>query len=69
MKKVRIGHATAYARDRFTHATDLVSRGNINYICFETMSEVTMSSTKVANYGKKNPILYWIIAATLRFLF
>jgi hypothetical protein len=55
MKKVRIGHATAYARDRFTHATDLISRGNINYICFETMSEVTMSSTKVASFGKKNP--------------
>lgn len=58
MKKVRIGHATAYARDRFTHATDLVSRGNINYICFETMSEVTMSSTKVANFGKENPRLF-----------
>lgn len=58
MKKVRIGHATAYARDRFTHATDLVSRGDINYICFETMSEVTMSSTKVNNFGKANPRLF-----------
>lgn len=54
MKKVRMGHATAYARDRFSHAKDLVSRGNIDYICFESMSEVTMSSTKVASFGKKD---------------
>lgn len=58
MKKVRLGHATAYARDRFTHATDLVARGDIDYICFESMSEVTMSSTKVASFGKKDPRLF-----------
>lgn len=58
MKKVRLGHATAYARDRFSHATDLVARGDIQYICFEAMSEVTMSTTKVASFGKKNPRLF-----------
>ena len=58
MKKIRIGHATAYARDRFTHAADLVSRGDIQYICFETMSEVTMSAAKVSNFGKENPRMF-----------
>jgi hypothetical protein len=39
MKSVRLGSATGWARDRFNHAEDLVKNGNLNYICFETMSE------------------------------
>lgn len=58
MKTVRLGSATGWARDRFNHAQDLVSNGNLNYICFETMSEITMSATLSNNADDKNAILY-----------
>lgn len=58
MKKIRLGSGTGYARDRFTHAQEMIDRGNVNYICFETMSEVTMSASKSANYGKTDAVLY-----------
>lgn len=47
-RKIRLGCATAWARDRFEPALDLVRRGNIDYLCFESMSEVTMSAHQVA---------------------
>jgi len=47
-RSVRLGSATAWSRDRFEPAHDLVERGRLNYICFETMSEVTMSAAQVA---------------------
>ena len=47
-RKVRIGSATGWARDRFEPAGDLVRRGNIDYLCFDSMSEVTMSAMQVA---------------------
>ncbi|MFW7341147.1 acyclic terpene utilization AtuA family protein [Pollutimonas sp. H1-120] len=47
-KKVRLGCATGWARDRFEPASDLVRDGNINYLCFDSMSEVTMSAAQVA---------------------
>lgn len=52
MKKVRLGAGTGWARDRFTHTADLIANGNIDYLCFETMSEITMSATQVKNFGK-----------------
>jgi hypothetical protein len=54
-RKVRLGCATAWARDRFEPAADLVARGNIDYLCFESMSEVTMSAHQVARSA--NPAL------------
>lgn len=55
LRKVRLGCATAWARDRFEPALDLVRRGNIDYLCFESMSEVTMSAHQVARSA--NPAL------------
>ena len=49
MKTVRLGAATGWARDRFNHAGDLVRNGRIDYLCFESMSEITMSATQVKN--------------------
>ena len=45
---VRLGCATAWARDRFEPALDLVMRGNLDYLCFDSMSEVTMSVAQAA---------------------
>ena len=47
-KVVRLGSATGWARDRFEPAADLVARGSIDYLCFDSMSEVTMSAAQVA---------------------
>ena len=57
-KKVRLGAAIGWARDRFTHAEDLVANGDINYLCFESMSEVTMSATQVKNVSGTDAIRY-----------
>lgn len=45
---VRLGCATGWARDRFEPATVLARHGRLDYLCFETMSEVTMSAAQVA---------------------
>jgi hypothetical protein len=47
-KAVRLGSATAWSRDRFEPASDLVARGRVDYLCFDSMSEVTMSAAQVA---------------------
>ena len=47
MKNKRLGSGTAWARDRFQLALDIVDRGNIDYLIFESMSEVTMSNAQV----------------------
>lgn len=47
-KKVRIGSASAWSRDRFEPAEDLIARGNIQYLGFDAMSEVTMSALQMA---------------------
>jgi hypothetical protein len=47
MKKIRLGSATGWARDRFEPASLLVRDGNVNYLCFDSMSEVTMSAAQV----------------------
>jgi len=48
MKRVRLGSATGWSRDRFEPALDLVQRGKLDYLCFDSMSEVTMSAAEVA---------------------
>ncbi|CAN5431056.1 DUF1446 domain-containing protein [soil metagenome] len=57
-KSIRIGSATAWSRDRFEPAADLVDRGDIDYLCFETMSEVTMSMAQVARMENASMPLY-----------
>lgn len=47
-KTVRLGSAAGWSRDRFEPATDLMNRGNVNYLCFDSMSEVTMSAAQVS---------------------
>lgn len=47
-KVIRLGCATGWARDRFEPAADLVARGQLDYLCFDSMSEVTMSAAQVA---------------------
>jgi hypothetical protein len=48
MKTITLGAATAWSRDRFEPALDLLVRGNVDYLCFDAMSEVTMSAAQVA---------------------
>ncbi len=47
-KAVRLGAATAWSRDRFEPALELVEKGKLDYLCFESMSEVTMSAAQAA---------------------
>jgi len=47
-KTVRLGSAAAWSRDRMEPAADLVARGNIQYLGFDAMSEVTMSMLQIA---------------------
>lgn len=56
MKKIRLGSATGWARDRFEPAMQLVNHGDINYLCFDSMSEVTMSAVQVQRM--ENPSTY-----------
>lgn len=57
-KSVRLGSATAWSRDRFEPAGDLIDRGNVDYLCFETMSEVTMSAAQAARLEDAAAPLY-----------
>ena len=47
-KTVRLGSASAWSRDRFEPAEELVARGKVNYLCFDSMSEITMSAAQVS---------------------
>lgn len=58
MKRVRLGSATGWARDRFEPALELVRQGNINYLCFDSMSEVTMSAAQVQRMEDKSTVPY-----------
>jgi hypothetical protein len=57
-RSIRIGSATAWSRDRFEPAQDLVDRGRLDYVCFESMSEVTMSAAQVARLDSDSAIAY-----------
>ena len=58
MKTVRLGCGAAWARDRFDHAPDLVARGRLDYLCFDSMSEVTMSAAQVARMENAATVPY-----------
>lgn len=49
---VRIASGAGWARDRFEPALDLAERGRIDYLCFDSMSEVTMSAAQVARMDR-----------------
>ena len=44
---MRIGCATAWSGDRFGPAHDLVERGRLDYLFFDSMSEATMSGAQI----------------------
>lgn len=54
MKSVILGSATAWSRDRFEPAHDLLTLGNVKYLCFDAMSEVTMSAAQVSKLENPN---------------
>ncbi|MBO9353455.1 acyclic terpene utilization AtuA family protein [Bordetella petrii] len=58
MKTIRLGCGAAWARDRFDHAPDLVARGKLDYLCFDSMSEVTMSAAQVAKMEDASTVPY-----------
>ncbi len=45
---VRLGSATGWSRDRFEPALALIERGDLDYLGFDSMSEITMSAAQVA---------------------
>lgn len=57
-RSIRLGSATAWSRDRFEPASDLIDRGGIDYLCFETMSEVTMAAAQTARMENPATPLY-----------
>lgn len=58
MKRVRLGSGSSWSRDRLQPAGDLVLRGDIDYLCFDAMSEVTMSITQAAMLNDPNILPY-----------
>lgn len=58
MKTIRLGCGSAWARDRFEHATALVEHGDLDYLCFDSMSEVTMSAAQVAMMEHASTVPY-----------
>lgn len=57
-KRVCLGSATAWSRDRFEPASLLVERGRLDYVCFETMSEITMSAAQAAREDAGASVAY-----------
>ena len=57
-KSVRLGSATAWSRDRFEPAQELLDKGKLDYLCFESMSEVTMSAAQAARLDGSSDPLY-----------
>ncbi|MDO9490555.1 MAG: acyclic terpene utilization AtuA family protein [Sphingomonadaceae bacterium] len=47
MRRIRIGAGSAWPGDRIEPAGDLATRGDLDYLCFETMAEVTMSTAQM----------------------
>ncbi len=45
---VRLGSATGWSRDRYEPALALIERGDVDYLGFDSMSEITMSAAQVA---------------------
>lgn len=51
-RSVRVGCGSAYADDRLDLALDMTDRGNIQYLCMDSLAELTMS----AAYQRPNPL-------------
>jgi hypothetical protein len=52
-KSLRIGTAASWWGDRVDPARQIAETGNLDFLCFETMSEVTISSAQVTK--RRNP--------------
>lgn len=55
MKTIRIGGGSGYAEDRVDHAVDMIENGNLDYICFDSLSENELS--QVTNKKLLDPSL------------
>ena len=47
MKTVRIGGGAACAEDRVDHAVDMIERGNLDYVIFDSLSENELSQVTI----------------------
>lgn len=50
-KKVRVGAGSAYELDRIDSAVELAERGEVQYICFETLAERTLAFAQIRKMG------------------
>jgi len=56
-RPVRLACGAGWSRDRYEPALELVRNGHIDYLCFDAMSEVTMSAAQVARLeGQVGPL-------------
>jgi hypothetical protein len=46
-KKIRIGGGSACAEDRVDHAVEMIERGSLDYICFDSLSENELSQVLI----------------------
>ena len=46
-ESIRIGTGSGWWGDRIEPATAVVARGALDYLCFETMAEATLSAAQV----------------------
>jgi hypothetical protein len=69
VKSIRLGSGAGYAGDRWEPAAELVERGRLDYLCFETLAERTIALgqlEKLSDPGKGyNPWLRERLAAVL----
>ncbi|MFA7669337.1 MAG: acyclic terpene utilization AtuA family protein, partial [Burkholderiaceae bacterium] len=57
-RTIRLGSATAWSRDRFGPAEAMAKRGDLDYLCFESMSEITMSAAQAARQDGHGSLPY-----------
>ena len=71
-KTIRLGCATGWARDRFEPAGELVSRGNLDYLCCQPSCIFVLRYIPKINYytydiryssflGRRNRIFYFYV--------
>jgi hypothetical protein len=57
-KTLRVGMGAAWWGDRIDSAIDLAKRGNVKYLCIDSMSEITMSALQVKREFDQKTKLY-----------